>query len=282
MTPRDAQALKSSYDRDGYVVARQVFSRDEAAALRDHFMALREAGTYEGDMSAEGTPASTDPLVRYPRMIHMHRWDKISRNWMIDPRIFDRLRLLLGVEPYAVQTMLYFKPAGARGQALHQDNYYLKAKPGTCMAAWMALDKCDVDNGCMHVVPGSHTWPVLCVTRANLNDSFTKVTVPLPEQQKAVPVEMEPGDILFFNGSLVHGSTPNVTTDRFRRSLIGHYIESTCTQLVKYDQPMLRADGSELTIAAPDEGGPCGEWVDQDGTPVIEVTGRQPVTLDAE
>jgi hypothetical protein len=23
-------------------------------------------------------PASNDPLKRYPRMIHMHRWDEIS------------------------------------------------------------------------------------------------------------------------------------------------------------------------------------------------------------
>ena len=44
---------------------------------------------------------------------------------------------LLGNEPYAAQTMVYFKPAGSRGQALHQDNYYLRVHPGTCMAAWM-------------------------------------------------------------------------------------------------------------------------------------------------
>ncbi|HRJ41757.1 MAG: phytanoyl-CoA dioxygenase family protein [Caldilineaceae bacterium] len=54
---------------------------------------------------------------------------------------------LLGAEPYAVQTMFYFKPAGARGQALHQDQYYLRAQLGTCMAAWMAVDDCDEENG---------------------------------------------------------------------------------------------------------------------------------------
>src|SRR4029079_11521763 len=91
--------------------------------------------------------SSADPLKRFPRMIHMHRWDEISLNWMLDQRLAECMTRLLSVEPVAVQTMLYFKPPGARGQALHQDQFYLRAKPGTCMAAWMALDDCDEENG---------------------------------------------------------------------------------------------------------------------------------------
>ena len=81
--------------------------------------------------------------------------------------------------------MLYFKPAGARGQALHQDNFYLRAQPGTCLAAWMALDPCDEANGCMQIVPGSHRWPLLCTEKADTGASFTDVTVPLPPGQES-------------------------------------------------------------------------------------------------
>src|SRR5690606_30022063 len=126
--------------------------------------------------------------------------DQISFEWVIDQRINACLTALLGREPYAVQTMLYFKPPRARGQAQHQDNFYLKAQPGTCMAAWMALDRADEANGCMQVVPGSHTWPLLCTTKADTSVSFTDVTVPLPPDVKAQPVVMEAGDVLFFNG----------------------------------------------------------------------------------
>jgi ectoine hydroxylase-related dioxygenase (phytanoyl-CoA dioxygenase family) len=126
--------------------------------------------------------------------------------------------------------MLYFKPPGARGQALHQDNFYLRAQPGSCIAAWMALDTCDEANGCMQMVPGSHTWPLLCTEKADTSQSFTDVTVPIPPGQAVQPVAMQPGDVLFFNGSLVHGSFPNITTDRFRRSLIGHYIEGDASR----------------------------------------------------
>src|SRR5258707_9401420 len=110
---------------------------------------------------------------------------------MLDSRINACLTALLGLEPYAVQTMLYFKPAGARGQALHQDQFYLRVKPGTCMAAWLALDACDESNGCLQVVPGSDKWPVLCTIKADTEVSFTDVTVPIPERHEAVPVIME-------------------------------------------------------------------------------------------
>ena len=73
----------------------------------------------------------------------------------------------------------------------------------------------------MQVVSGTHDLPLLCPSRADTAVSFTDVTVPLPDDLHPVPVTMKAGDVLFFNGSLVHGSFPNTSADRFRRSLIG-------------------------------------------------------------
>ncbi len=262
------------YDVNGYVVVKGLFSAEEAEAYRKHFMALRAEGAKPGDMIAE-TLEKGDPLTRFPRMIHMHRWDMASLEFLLDARLGECLTAFLGVEPLAVQTMLYFKPAGARGQALHQDNFYLRAKPGTCMAAWMALDRCDEENGCMRVVPGSHGWPILCTTTADTSASFTDVTVPIPEGVDAVPVVMEPGDVLFFNGSLVHGSYPNTSQDRFRRSLVGHYIEDRAECVAEFDQPVLRMDGTAYEISIAEEGGPCGVWVDRDGKREIKLSGHK-------
>ena len=68
-----------------------------------------------------------------------HRQDEASLKWLIDERLNTAMTGLLGREPFAVQTMFYFKPPGARGQALHQDQYYLRVQPGTCIAA---MDGC--------------------------------------------------------------------------------------------------------------------------------------------
>ena len=265
---------KEFYEKNGYVVVHGLFSAEEVASYGAHFMALRAEGAKPGDMVAD-TQKWGDPLQKFPRMIHMHRWDEISLQWVLDDRLNECLTAFLGTAPLAVQTMLYFKPAGARGQALHQDNFYLRAQPGTCMAAWMALDACDEENGCMRVVPGSHEWPILCTAKADTSTSFTDVTVPLPEGLDAVPVLMAAGDVLFFNGSLVHGSYPNTSDDRFRRSLIGHYIEDRAEQVTKFDQPVLRMDGTSFEIDGVEEGGPCGVWVDRNGRKEIEVTSRQ-------
>jgi ectoine hydroxylase-related dioxygenase (phytanoyl-CoA dioxygenase family) len=265
-------AAQQQFDQQGYVVVKQLFNADEVAYYREHYMKLRETGTYEGDFAGVNTNSS-DPLKRYPRLIHMHRWDRLSLEWMIDPRINRVLTALAGREPLAVQTMLYFKPPGARGQALHQDNYYLRVKPGTCLAAWLALDPCDEENGCMLVVPGSHHWPILCTIEADTTQSFTDVTVPIPEGTPSLPVIMQPGDVLFFNGSLVHGSLPNHSRDRFRRALIGHYIEGNTAEVHQWYHPVVRMDGSLVEVGASEEGQRCGVWVEHDGTPVIEVSG---------
>lgn len=268
------QTFKDTFDEQGYVIARGLFPPDEVAALTDHYMYLRQNGTYKGDSAGVERPngdPSADPLKQFPRMIHMHRWDDLSLKWMLDPRFREGLATLLGADPFAVQSMIYFKPPGARGQALHQDQFYLQVQPGTCMAAWLALDDCDEANGCLQVVPGSHTLPELCTEEADTAQSFTDVTVQLPEQVKTVPVLMDAGDVLFFNGQLIHGSFPNTTADRFRRSLIGHYIMGSAEKVSKYYHPVLRMDGSVVSLGNSERGGPCGVWVEEDGRPVVEM-----------
>ena len=122
------------FERDGYTVAAGLFTSAEVDDLREQYMSLRRRGSYENDLVGVN-PTSRDPLRRYPRMAQMHRWDEVSLRWLLDVWLRDWLTDLLGAEPYAVQTMLYFKPPGSRGQAVHQDNFYLRGEPGTCAAA---------------------------------------------------------------------------------------------------------------------------------------------------
>jgi phytanoyl-CoA hydroxylase len=262
---------RQKFERDGFVVVPGLFGAEEVSAHRERYMAMAGRQEDQSDV-VDGGP--DDPLLRYPRLTQLHEHDELSGAWLLDARLARVLADLLGREPYAVQTMVYFKPPGARGQALHQDNYYLRARPGTCVAAWMALDRCDAENGCLQIVPGSHTWPDLCVTsEADTQRSYTADVVTVPSGAEVVDVLMEPGDVLFFNGQVVHGSGPN-RSSRFRRALIGHYIESTSTQVGSDYTPALRFDGSLVELVGDDSGGPCGTWVDRDGVPVVETGGQ--------
>src|SRR4051794_4607459 len=173
------------YQQNGYTVVSGLFSDEEVAHYRDHYMEMRLNQNQEEGVDILGD--NSDPLKQYARLMHPHRHDQLSMDWMLEPRLRDCLTALCGREPYAVQTMVYFKPAGARGQALHQDQFYLRVQPGTCIAAWMALDDCDIENGCLEVVPGTQNIPVLCSVEADPNTSFTSDTVVLPEGMKPVP-----------------------------------------------------------------------------------------------
>lgn len=250
--------LKADFDEQGFAVARGLFSQQECARYIEHYMTLRESGTYPGDYGGEHLTA-TDPLKKYPRMIQMHEWDALTMEWFFDSRLTERLTVLMGREPYALQTMLYFKPAGARGQALHQDQWYLRVHPGTCIAAWLSLDDTDEENGCMQVVPGTAHLPLLCAERADTKVSFTDITVPLAEGMTTEPVRMKAGDVLFFGGSLIHGSYPNTSRDRFRRSLIGHYISGEAEE-VGSGKVLRLSNGETVKLRPSPKGTLCGVW----------------------
>ena len=93
---------------------------------------------------------------------------------------------------------------------------------------------------------------------------------------------MKAGDVLFFNGALVHGSFPNTSTDRFRRALIGHYIEGAAEQVAQFYHPALRMDGRPLDLVVSQGGGACGVWAERDGQPVVELVGQETVSRKHE
>ena len=71
------------FHREGYVLVPGLFSRQEAAQYIDHYMQLRGAGAQPGDDTDIDKHAS-DPLKRFPRLNQMHRWDALSRDWLLE------------------------------------------------------------------------------------------------------------------------------------------------------------------------------------------------------
>ena len=253
----------ADFENQGYVVVRGLFAPDEIELLLDTFMTMHAGGPIPGCFAPKSAEeADGDILKLYPRMMHPHRVNDVALRYMLDTRLNEILGDLFGEEPLAAQSMLYFKPAGARGQALHQDNFYLKVEPGTCIAAWVALDPADRRNGGLEVVPGTHKMDIFCPEMSDRSVSFTREYVPPPPGLEVVAVDLAPGDVLFFNGSLVHGSQPNTSDDRFRRSFICHYIGRSSERMSLSYRPILDMHGNEVAIAENSGGGPCGTEVE--------------------
>ncbi len=259
---RPAEA-RTAFEELGVVQVSQLLSAAEVAEIRAVYTAKVEADAAFGH---DDNLADDDILRRYPRFVHPHRFTDtevgdIARRLMFDPRIFDVVQDLIG-PAYGAQSMFYFKPPSARGQAPHQDNLFLQAHPETCIAAWIAIDDCDAENGGLLVVPGSHKIQLLCPEPADEDESFSTIQVPLPDGVELLQTRMQAGDVLFFHGSLVHGSKPNTSTDRFRRALIFHYIPQASVEIATFYHPLVAANGDPVSIDASAAGGACGVgWV---------------------
>jgi ectoine hydroxylase-related dioxygenase (phytanoyl-CoA dioxygenase family) len=94
----------------------------------------------------------------------------------------------------------------------------------TEVSAWVALDDVDVENGCMWMVPGSHTW-------GNHMD-FIRDNVPtfdaMPKEFDGRVVEVKPcpvrrGEVHFHHALTWHGS-PDNHSPRPRRAIAIHYM----------------------------------------------------------
>ncbi|KAJ3052249.1 hypothetical protein HK097_006641 [Rhizophlyctis rosea] len=264
-SPDATSPVTQAFQRNGYHIARALLSPKEVATIRDTFMETAKNGPVEGLSSLPTKLDPNDPLSFYPRMMHPHTHPSLpvgplAEKYLLDPRIESILKECLGEQPIAVQTMFYFKPPGSRGQTLHQDNYYLKVRPKTCCAAWIALDDADAENGGMSVVPGTQDLEIACPEPADLSTSFTTEFVRPPEGLVPRLLDLKAGDVLFFNGSVVHGSTPNTSKERFRRALICHYVPESTEELSHWYFGAIRTfDGSVKDgIRKSTWGGPCG------------------------
>lgn len=269
----EMQGLVSEFKREGYVVVPGLFSAAEIDFIRSHYMGLNAAGhCHAGD--EPWLLSDDDPLKAYPRIVHPHRFDEFSLRWLLDERLREWTTALLGSEPYAAQTMFYFKPPGARGQALHQDQTPVRVQPGTCLAAWMAVDECDEDNGCLQIVPRTHELERLCTVEADISQSFSASTVPLPPGSQPRSIIMCPGDVVFFNGQVIHGSYPNTSRSRFRRALIGHYVAGEAEKVAEFYHPLLNFAGVEMDLGVSNKGGPCGVFADANRAEVTMVAAQ--------
>ena len=257
---QNAAVLKQQFDLEGYCVADDLFTESELQEIEDFFELYKTAGgkAFDGGVPYE----EIDATKRQVRAMHPHRYSAKALEWMTNPNVADVLDLLLGRPALGVQTMYYYKPPGAKGQGMHQDNFYLLSAPATCIAAWTAIDDATLDNGCLYVVPGSHRGDILCPESKTerwfgYGDSHISK---FPRDTKPVAVPVRRGQTMFFGGNLIHGSGPNRTTEHYRRTFIGHYVDEATESMSRFYHPIFVLNRSVVShVAESSAGGPCGD-----------------------
>lgn len=103
----------------------------------------------------------------------------------------------------------------------HRDAAYLPNEPESLVLAFVALDAATPENGCLAVIPGTHTEPLGLRLRL-APEGFTPVgREPRPAADRAVLLPLPRGSIAFVHGRTQHASAPNRSPGP-RRALIVH------------------------------------------------------------
>ncbi|MFH5184952.1 phytanoyl-CoA dioxygenase family protein [Paenibacillus sp. TAB 01] len=224
----------AQYEKDGYIVIPKGCSEDLIHTYNAHIHAIRSAeeiAEWARPRKGKGAGTAVSDQDRFSiRLFNPHLHDGFSLQMMKLPIVRGALAQLLGDEACGVQSMYFYKEPGSPGQAAHQDYYYIRNDPNTLIAAWVAMEYTNEENGCLWVIPGSHQWGLLphgAVKNLDEHEAWTDETEGV-DLSKEIPVVLEPGDILIFHNLLVHSSTRN-RSDRWRRSYVCHYIRHDST-----------------------------------------------------
>ena len=137
------------------------------------------------------------------------------------PALVGLCERLLGEPVSMIQDMALLKPPGGGAEKpWHQDTAYFALKtPLSVIGTWTALDPATTENGCMHVIPGSH----LAGPRPHYHDRDCQLPDDVVDVPSDVVVPLRPGGVLLFSGLIHHGTPPNLSTSR-RRALQFHYL----------------------------------------------------------
>ena len=180
------------YHERGWVVARGLLSRLAVEATTADVRAVLAARNMADSFLAQ----SSEYLAGSP----IHRL-------VASPSLFTIAAQAMAGPAHLYMPFTAVKGPGQGEFTFHQDGQYTPFD-GPGMNCWFALVDCDVANGCLRLVSGSHRAGVVAWTESPQCPGH-RTLVEQPESWE--DVVMEPGDCCIFDRMTVHGSGPNGT-----------------------------------------------------------------------
>ena len=221
--PEDAEA---QLEERGFFVARNLIGDQAIEAVKNEIERAiagevkwfppdrRRADNADLD-GGEGVRAVGDPFGCRNRVL----WEE----WLTAENVVAIIQRFLGDDVRVMGSRFFTKPARL-GEATpwHQDIWIWERDPslGTReymqrhLSIWIALEAVDLENGCLHVMPGSHKGEV--IDHIRYEDSVTpEIPRELVAEKTPEPVPLGPGDGVAWHSHMWHMSPPN-TSDRTR------------------------------------------------------------------
>ena len=172
---------------------------------------------FEADIQYPGAPLSrsAEGGATARRLLMVSARHPMLLAWATTGVLNDILHQLLGADVLLSQShhncIMTKQPAFSSVTGWHRDSRYWSFARADLVSSWLALGDEQPENGCLHVLPGSHLW---AITADQLDASqFLRTDLaknkPLLDQVQAVPLQQ--GDLLLFHSNLFHAAGRNMT-----------------------------------------------------------------------
>ncbi len=209
------------YRQNGYLLVKNVFAESEVMAMRQGIERIFERAAranYTRNAAWDGdylTPELKNLVIKGLLDVHYH--DASFTRAAIHPNMSAVLSKIIGPNVQLHHSKLVVKPPEEGAVfPMHQDYPYFPHERHTMLAASVHLDNADLENGCLHVIPGSHKDGLLeHIGRFYLNQKEYAIDM-------GIPLAAGSGDVIFFNYMTIHGSKANLSP-RPRRNVLFQY-----------------------------------------------------------
>jgi ectoine hydroxylase-related dioxygenase (phytanoyl-CoA dioxygenase family) len=228
------EAEIARFRREGFLVVERILSPERIEALRGRFPLLFagrfDTGIYPDEWYwREGM--SLPDVTRH--MANAWKADLTVARLALAEEIGRAAARLAGWSGARLgQDTIWWKAPRTKPIVHHQDSSFLDVlEPPLTVTCWVTLDDTAPEAGTLEYVPGSHLWPLTPIPegfhapedyRAHMRAAAAAAGVaPVPGP---VPIVVPAGSCVFHAGEIWHGSGPNVTGDRMRRSIGVHML----------------------------------------------------------
>lgn len=205
---------KTHFERDGYVIYRHVLDEELVGEASAHVEWL---------------------TVKHPELRPENLDHKLVHDDPFWIRLISDERLLNIAEEYLGPNIALFAshyiakpPEDGQPVLWHQDGSYWPLEPMEVVTLWLAVDDSTPVNGCMRVMPGTHTSELHKMSKFTDTPNVlgSQMDPALVDEDQAVDIVLEAGGVSVHHPNIVHGSNPNTSGQR-RCGLTIRYIPTT-------------------------------------------------------
>lgn len=183
-----------AYKANGYFVIKNFLDNKQQIQLTDYYNELNlfadERISAYGVYTNIENGINTDKNKEIDKFIEKVCWPSLQK-------FFNGFQIGGGI--------FLLKGVGEKSVSVHQDWNMVDETTSFSFSVWCPLVDVDKNNGCLHVIPGSHNW-FNNIRTSNIDSVY----MPLDRiESRLVSLSIESGDAVVFAHNLFHGSNPN-------------------------------------------------------------------------